>query len=75
VVVGIYEELQVDPELVMRVVVVALDGCVLEGPVHALNLVIGPGMVDLGEPVFDPVLGAHTIEDGDAVPDILLGAG
>jgi hypothetical protein len=75
VVVGIYEELQVDPELVMRVVVVALDGCVLEGPVHALNLVIGPGMVDLGEPVLDPVLGAHTIEDVDAVPDILLGAG
>ncbi len=47
-VVGIQEELQVRPELIMAVVVVALDGRVLDGAVHPLDLAVGPGMFDLG---------------------------
>lgn len=45
-------------ELVMRAVVVALDGGFLDGPVHALDLTIGPGMVDLCHAVFDAMLTA-----------------
>ncbi len=74
-VVGIYEELQVGLELVMGVVVIALDRGVLDGPVHALNLAIGPGVVHLCEAVLDPMLLAHTIEDMGAVPDVLLASG
>ncbi len=44
-IVGIHKELQVRPELVMRVVVVALDRRVLDGAVHPLNLPVGPWMV------------------------------
>ena len=38
----IEEEVQMRSELLVAVVVVALDGCVLEGSVHALDLTIGP---------------------------------
>ena len=60
----------------MIVVVEALDGCILDGPVHAFDLTVGPcaapagdalhrreGMVGLGEAVLDPVLVADPIED------------
>jgi hypothetical protein len=70
-VVGIYEELQVHPELVMRVVVVALRRGVLDCPVHPLDLPVGPGTVYLGEPALDVVLLTDAIKEVRAVPDVL----
>jgi hypothetical protein len=50
------------PELIVVFVVEALDRCVLDGAVHALDLAAGPGVLDLGEAVFDPVLFAVHVE-------------
>jgi hypothetical protein len=50
---------QVRFELFMGVVEVALDSGVLDGSVHALDLPVGPGMVGLGQSVFDPIYGAR----------------
>ena len=52
-VVGSEEVCQVRFEVVMGVVEVSLDRSVLDGPVHALDLPVGPRVVGLGEPVFD----------------------
>lgn len=46
----------------MAVVVVALDSRVLDGSVHPLDLAVGPGMLDFGEPVLDPILTATHVE-------------
>lgn len=35
---------------------VALDGCFLDRAVHALDLAIGPGMLDLSQAMFDAIL-------------------
>lgn len=74
-VVGIHEELEVIPELLVAVVVVAFDGRVLDRAVHSLDLTVGPGMVHLGQPVLDVVLGTDTIKDVLAVPDVSLARG
>ena len=61
----------------MVVVVEALDGRVLDRPVHSLDLTIGPRVVGLGQPVLDPVGFADHVEahrpgiDGVAVPRLL----
>ena len=61
VVVGIDEVGEVGFELIVSVVIVALDGRFLDRAVHALDLTIGPGMLDLGQPMFDAIfLAAHT---------------
>ena len=57
-VVGSEEVSQVRSELFLGVVEVAFDGGVLDGPVHALDLPVGPGMVGLGQPVFDSMKAA-----------------
>ncbi len=49
-------------ELLVRVVEEAFDGGFLDGSVHAFDLTIGPGMVRLGEAVFDSVDMAGPIE-------------
>ena len=46
----------------MAVVVVTLDGRLLDGPVHSFDLTVGPGMVDLGAAVFDAMLAAADFE-------------
>ena len=46
---------------------VALDGGFFQRAVHALDLAIRPGMVGLGQPVLDLVVGAGAIE-GMAAP-------
>ena len=66
-VVGIQEELQMRSELLVAVVVVALDGGVLEGSVHALDLTIGPRVNGLGQAVLDVVLAADPVEHMQAV--------
>ena len=48
-VVGGDEVVEMPSELIVVVVVEALDGCVLDGPVHALDLTVGPWMVEPGE--------------------------
>ncbi len=50
-------------ELIVALVVEALDGGVLDRPVHPFDLAVGPGMFDFREPVFDLVLVADPIED------------
>lgn len=50
----------------MAVVMIARDGGVLDRPVHAFNLAIGPGVFDRGEAVLDPVcFTAHVEHMGD----------
>ena len=39
----------------VTIVMVAFDGGFLDGPVHALDLAVGPGMLDLGEPMLDAI--------------------
>jgi hypothetical protein len=53
---------EVLPELVVALVMVALDGCVLDGPVHFLDLAIGPRMPRLGQAMVHIVLGAGGLE-------------
>lgn len=78
VAVGIQEELEVLSELIVAVVIVAFDGRVFEGPVHPLDLPVGPGMVRLRQAILDAMLFADAIEHLPAVaavgPDRLRGA-
>lgn len=46
----------------MAVVVIALHRRLLDGAVHALDLAIGPWMVQFGQPVLDPVCLADQFE-------------
>jgi hypothetical protein len=62
VVVGLDEELQVAPELVVAAVMVALDGGVLDRAVHPLDLTIGPRVPRLGQAVLDVEIGAGGLE-------------
>lgn len=41
---------------------VAFDGCFLDRSVHAFDLTIGPGMLDPGQAMLDPVFPASHIE-------------
>jgi hypothetical protein len=47
-VVGVQEELEVGPELVVAAIVVAPDGCLLERSVHPLDPGSGPGQAGSG---------------------------
>src|SRR5829696_6433318 len=58
VVIGIQKELQMRPQPIVAVVVIAPHRRVLEGAVHPLGLAVRPGMVGFGEPVLDAVLAA-----------------
>jgi hypothetical protein len=75
VVVGIHEELQVNSQLLVAVVVVALDRRILDRAVHPLDLTVGPRMVYLGQPVLNIVLGTDAIEDVREGIGILLAVG
>ena len=57
------------PELVVAFVVEAFDGCLLDGPVHPLDLTVGPRMVRFGEPVLDLVRLEDHVETHLARPD------
>src|ERR1700722_12754765 len=61
-VVGAEEVGQVRFELIVSVVEVWFDGGVLDGPVHAFDLPVGPGMVGFGKPVFDSLDMAGAVE-------------
>ena len=65
-VVGHEEGMDVRFELSVRAVMVALDGRLLEGSVHPLDLTIGPRMVGFGQPMLDAVGMAKPVEHMDA---------
>jgi hypothetical protein len=48
--------------LAVGVVVIALDGGLLDRTVHSLDLPVGPGMLWLGQPMLDAELGAGVFE-------------
>ena len=57
--------------MLMGLVIKLLDGGFFQGSVHALDLSVGPGMVDLGQAVLDAICHADAVEDvleGVAVP-------
>jgi putative ABC transport system permease protein len=61
-VVGVHEQLEVRPELVVAVVVGAPDRGVLDGAVHPLDLTLRPGVPRLGQPVLHVEIGAGRLE-------------
>jgi hypothetical protein len=61
-VVGIQEQLQMMPELIVAVVVVAPDSRFLDRAVHPLDLTIGPGMARLGQAMIDVILGTSVLK-------------
>ncbi len=61
-VVGPEEVSPVRFELVVGVVEVALDGSILDGSVHALDLSVGPGMVGFGQPMLDSMKETEPVE-------------
>jgi hypothetical protein len=67
-VVGGDEVVELSPQLIVAVVVEALDCGLLDGPVHSLDLTIRSRMIDLGEAVLDAVfLAPHGEQARDAV--------
>ncbi len=54
-IVGSDEVIEVGAQMLMAVVVVALNSGLFEGAVHALDLTVGPGMVRFGETMIDGV--------------------
>ena len=56
------EVAEVSLQLVVAVVVVALDGRFLEDPIHTFDLAVGLGVVGLGQPVFDAVTMADPVK-------------
>jgi len=49
-------------ELIVAVVVIAFDGCLLDRPVHPLDLAICPEVLGLGQPVLDTVPPTCSVE-------------
>ena len=56
------EVVEVATQLVVAVIVVALDGRLLDCPIHPLDLAVGPRVVRLREPMFNAVALASAIE-------------
>src|SRR5258708_10646500 len=61
-VVGSNEVAEVDTQLVVGVVVVALHRGLFDGAVHALDSPVRPGMIGLGEAVVDAAQKLHPVE-------------
>jgi len=61
-VVGCDEVAEMAAELVVTVVVVTLDGGILDGPIHALDLAVGPRVMRFGQTVLDAVVLASPVE-------------
>lgn len=50
-------------ELIVAVIMIAFDGGLLDGAVHAFDLAIRPRVFNLGQAVLDAILTADTVED------------
>ena len=62
-VVGVNEVGGMLSQLIVIVIVVAMNGRLFNCPAHALNLAIGPRMPWLGEPMINVVSGAGILEN------------
>ena len=62
-------------ELIVAIVVIPLDGGILDCAVHPFHLAIGPGVFDLGQAVVDPMLLADSVKDVLERACILLSVG
>lgn len=62
-IIGVDEVCEMLFELFVIAVMEALDGRVLDGPVHSLDSSSGPWMLHLDQPVFDIVLVTDAVED------------
>ncbi len=62
-VVGVYKIIQISDELSMVIIMIALDGRLLEGPVHPLHLVVAPWMIHFAEAMFNIIVFTNPIED------------
>lgn len=49
-------------KLIVVGIVKAFEDGILDGSVHSFDLTIGPGVVRLGQTVFDPIICAETVE-------------
>lgn len=74
-IVGIPDELQVSPQLLVAVIAVAFDGRALDRAAHPLDLTLGPGVIHLGQRMLDLVRSADPIKGARAVPDVSLAVG
>ena len=61
-IIGVHEVAQMSSQLIVTVVVVALDGSLLDSPFHPLHLTIGPRMFGLGQSMLDTALTADLVE-------------
>ena len=61
-IVGGDEVVEMPDKLAVRLVVIPLHGRVLDRPVHPLDLPIGPGMIGLGQSMFDPMFPTDAVE-------------
>ena len=61
-IIGVDEIGEMSAQLVVIVIVVSLNGRVLDRAVHSLDLTVGPRMIDLGEAMRDSVLSASHAE-------------
>lgn len=55
-------------ELVVAVVMIAFDGCLLDRPIHSLDLAICLGMLRFGQPMLDAVPPACPVKQVAAEP-------
>lgn len=55
--------MEVRGQLGVAVVMIALDGRLLDGAVHSFDLAVGPGVLELGQAMPDAMLVADPIED------------
>ena len=67
--------MQVFLEMPMGLVMITLDGGLLEGAVHPLDLTVRPEVIRLGQAVIDVVFTAHAVEDVATCEQVLLTVG
>src|SRR5215217_51018 len=63
------------PELLVSLIVIALDRRVLDRAIHPLDLPVRPGMIDFGQPMLDAFSLAEAVEQMFESPPILQAVG
>jgi hypothetical protein len=61
-VIGVVEAAQMKPQLIMRIVEMAFDGCVPNGSVHPFDLPVCPWVFGLGQAMIGTIEGAGVFE-------------
>ena len=73
-IVSYHDAPQMLAKLVVVFIVIAFDRCVLDGSVHSLDLAICPGGIDFGQPVFNFVFIADSVDGHEKIQLSFLGA-